>query len=657
MQLFDRNYTSLITQNSNVDESSLDLDEARSRSKKSTLSIDSKAWFEASNVRACVLPQLMPRSRSVAEDWRKISEPYQNLDCLDKYIDLHEDPHTYSILSDFYFKLEEIGADPDDFITVETSPIPGLICLGTGNGDFLLQLIRRYRPYKIIIIVTEWEDIISSFDTVDWTQLFEDYSSIGYDIRICRIKPDKTELLAQVTKFGIMCVDHSYIYTPESSNPELYELKQYLSGREMENLLLYQGYTVDEYNMIINTARFYTHQPKIYQSPESSQTKATLVVGSGPSLDASIDIVRQLQKSHTIICGGSNYRTLLSHGIDPDYLVLVERADEVYDSYNSIRNEYGDSNTRLVLSSTCNHRLVTLFDEVCLFFRPALSPLVLFGESDDQIVTHEGPQAVCAAISFALNLQPELCTLVGVDLGSSDSKRQRSAFATGYSPREWTDTVDGNLTDLVFTDRRLLDCRDMIEYRIASIRETQETRIINISDGVKLQGAEPMLPQDYTSNFKALITSANALSSTDSWWDSLSVADPKRTSKLIALRRPREKTLGLINRLRKILLDPTIPWFPTLVALFEDELNLIGVDPQAQLPIRLIKATIMKAVVSVSQQFIIMDKDGLDPQHRLEFGAYAKERILQQLDIFESEIFLLTDLLDSTLSLDTAFIQ
>ena len=105
--------------------------------------------------------------------------------------------------------------------------------------------------------------------------------------------------------------------------------------------------------MIINTSRFISFSPRQYIRPSSVVSSLVVVVGSGPSLDYSIDFIRQLSLTHTIVCGGSNYRTLLSHGITPDFLVLVERADEVYTSYKSIYDEFGRTSTKLVVSSTC----------------------------------------------------------------------------------------------------------------------------------------------------------------------------------------------------------------------------------------------------------------------------------------------------------------
>ena len=55
------------------------------------------------------------------------------------------------------------------------------------------------------------------------------------------------------------------------------------------------------------------------------------------------------------MCGGSNYRVLLSHGIEPDFLTLVERADDVYDTYKAIYEEFGQTKT-----SWSFHRLVMI---------------------------------------------------------------------------------------------------------------------------------------------------------------------------------------------------------------------------------------------------------------------------------------------------------
>ena len=591
----------------------------------------------------------MPGNDFTANVFRETSLPYKSVESIDDYIDYHDDPHVKALGSDFYFYLKENNVDPCDTSSLDTPPIPGIVCLGVGNGEFLNYMVKAYKPYCLIIILTCWEDLISSFEHVDWEALANYYNNSVFRLRIGKIKPTWTDMLGEVANFGILSMEHMFIYTPESTDSNLLELRPALIGREAQNLLLYQGYTVDEYNMILNTARFLAISPKIYNKPTEQIVKRAVVVGSGPSLDSSIDDLKVLSKTHAIICGGSNYRVLLKNGIQPDFLVLVERADNVFDTYKSIYDEFGKTTTKLVTSSTCFSRLSELFVDTCIFYRPALTPLAVFSESDREVISHEGPQAVCAAFSFAVDLQPDSVIMVGVDLGSSDENSKRASDAIGYSPRSWDDKVTGNLSDFAFTDRRLLDCRDMIATRIKSIETDLKDHIYNSSDGIFIDGTKPVTLSNYLKEENDDLSSANSL---DSWWSGLSKADIQRTKSILQLRQPRNTTLKLIRDLKDVLQDNTIPWFPTVVLKVDHLLNLNGKSRKEQIPIRIIKSTVMKAIVSTSQIFFFMNKSQSLLEKRVSFGSFAKQRIIELLDQLERETYLLFDYIDDMLEVN-----
>ena len=192
-----------------------------------------------------------------------------------------------------------------------------------------------------------------------------------------------------------------------------------------------------------------------------------------------------------------------------------------------------------------------------------------------------------------------------------------------------------------------MDCRDVIALRIKSSTDlTQPPLVFNISDGVLIDGAVPITKQDYI----AKSDSNSFCSTTDEWWDSLSNADISRMRTLVRSRRVRQETLNLINDLRSIFKNESIPWFPTLVHMVESRLDLSDKSPTLQVPIRIIKSTILKAILTISQRFHVLNKDHESRQARLKFGAYSKERLLELCNQLEQEAYLLFDSVDDLLS-------
>ena len=641
MNTFESNLETLC-ENSNINRDLLDLELAKKKALQSSLAKDASEWQSESNQKAICFPSYMG-TKAAIENWSKEYESFNKIDSITKYVDLHDDPHLKLMMSDYYQYLSSVGFDPESREYISSTPIQSLVCLGTGNGQFLASLINEYKPFNLVVIVTRWEDFISSFWCVDWNEINEFFAKPYRKIRVVRIKPDVTELLSNAAINGLLAMEGTFVYAPSSTEEELLSLKSSLVGREVHNLLLYQGYTVDEYNMIYNSARFFKKNPKIYYKPDAQLCKNIAVIGSGPSLDYSLDNLKELSKTHIIVCGGSNYRVLLSHGIEPDFLTLVERADDVYDTYKAIYEEFGQTKTKLVISSTCYDKLADLFVETCIFYRPALTPAVLYAESMNEVITHEGPQAVCAALSFAINFQPSNLVLVGVDLGTADTSKPRSEKAKGYSPRSLEETAEGNFQDIVYTDKMLLDCRDVLSSCIFTATTMGfKGSILNASNGLKISGANACELSEYKKLFDT-DNDAKQKDLLDHWWSSLAIGTVERMSAIMNLRKPRAGTLALIDDLREILKDPSLAWMPTLVHRIEHRLDLVGVPSRLQVPRRIIKSSILKAVNTTTQYLLRMNKNEETKQKQQPFIDFSKARILKLLDQFECEAYYLFD--------------
>ena len=297
-------------------------------------------------------------------------------------------------------------------------------------------MIEAFNPTHLTIIVSEWEDYISSFWYIDWIQLHEQFAAINGKLYIARVK-NEDELLAEVIHSSILLLDGTYCYKAPGLSNQLDEYSKILWSIRPDSIFTYLGYTVDEYNMVLNTVETLKKEPRILrQSPNSCLTKPFIVCGSGPSLDTSIKKLHELKSSHYIVCGGSNYKTLLDNNIEPDFLALVERSDETYSDYKKVFDIHGQTKTVLFMSSTCPSELVDLFVDTVVFYRPALTPLSIFSSNFNEVLSFEGPESVNTATAVALSLGATSIAFIGVDLGTNDVNKDRSSNATGASSKK-----------------------------------------------------------------------------------------------------------------------------------------------------------------------------------------------------------------------------
>ena len=193
-----------------------------------------------------------------------------------------------------------------------------------------------------------------------------------------------------------------------------------------------------------------------------------IVTGSGPSLDNSLDHIRQLCDTGSIlIAGGSSIKSLLKHNILPDILVLLERGSEVFDILSEICLDFPVlSKVTLIASSTTDPRLSSLFNDVVYFNRPLSSSLIF--NYDDQIAALPiaGPESANAALEVAGSLGFNNIMLFGLDFSTPDKLYTRSKDAYDHTPREYDVPQKGNKGRTVYSQDSLISARDSIEKAI-----------------------------------------------------------------------------------------------------------------------------------------------------------------------------------------------
>jgi hypothetical protein len=91
----------------------------------------------------------------------------------------------------------------------------------------------------------------------------------------------------------------------------------------------------DVYDTFLGAKHALMHGDKVMRKPRSSdyrnryKGKTALCIASGPSMNAYIEQIKAVQHEHVIICADSIFGCLLDHGIQPDFVTMVERNIEL----------------------------------------------------------------------------------------------------------------------------------------------------------------------------------------------------------------------------------------------------------------------------------------------------------------------------------------
>ena len=643
--LFERNLALLLQSNPRlVRGGDFDPEQAQRKRDESSSADEWQDWLAGNVQRLIKLPEFMPRSAEVAQRWGTDLQAASIMPgSISSYVDLHDDVHLRQAMLDLRDAIERVGADPVDDVSTVLKGIPLLLALGTGSGEVLAKMLQMADPFHLIVAVTNWDDFLSSCWFLDWSAIWQRYEQDPMR-RITLVRVHSAEELFNVAaKHSLLSLEHAYLYHSASAESELkgYAEKVF-KGQIIDNTIHYLGYTIDEYNMVYSSAITLKKQPKIFQAPSRPSGCRFVICGSGPSLDDNLDLIRELGSDHLIVAGGSNYRTLRKAGIDPHFLVLMERSFDTYDDYANCVRELGRSQTRLVMSSTCTAELIDLFDETAVFFRPALTPLAVFSDRPGEVLSFEGPESVNTAMALALAVGAASVACFGVDLGTRDLERGRSASAAGITNRRWDQQEAGNFSDTAYTNRAQLDVRLMLETAIRVFAE--QSKVYNCSDGLRIEGAEPLQPTAYLDMVRS--AEGSALASPElilQWWSSLPIYSPERLTASWRARRPRESTFRLARQLEQLFAGDT-PWFPTVLEHLHQLFDL-NVPLREQFPRRIMRSTISKCALAVTQQFHVMLKAPQEQQ--IAFGAEARQIMVDLVLRIEREIYSLCDVVEA----------
>ena len=158
-----------------------------------------------------LLPPIMPSSEKVADHYAELIEGLNLGAGIEQYIDVHmKDPHLFDPLLKMRQSIIAEGFDPNEI----ASEIKGLspyflVVLGTGDGRVMKSLIDQFKPHHLVIALSDWQDLATSFWTVDWQKLVDEQQSVrGGKISIARYD-DASDILTFLASECLTGVDHS----------------------------------------------------------------------------------------------------------------------------------------------------------------------------------------------------------------------------------------------------------------------------------------------------------------------------------------------------------------------------------------------------------------------------------------------------------------
>jgi hypothetical protein len=378
-----------------------------------------------------------------------------------------------------------------------------LIVYGIGLGFHLPALFEELDVRHIILTEEFPELLFHSLHLVDWAAMLEGAQERGQTVQFFfghdpQLLAERVHWSMRGRGFGLL--DGSYVFRHYAS---MVLDKAYGEFREKLPLLpISIGFVEDEWVMLrhCGTNILKNDFQLLDDRPRLEKNLPAFIVGSGPSLDQSIEAIKRLEGQAIVFSCGTGILPLLRNGIRPDFHCELENGYSSYDHLKRSADQYGLEGITLIASATVWPEMPDLFDKRVFYFRDSVSSTGLW--APDRIGLYgTAPTCTNLAIRAALLLCFRQLYLFGVDLGSRSTDKHHSHDAIYYRADDWGRgysqdamliEMPANFGGKAYTNSTLHWTRMMMAQGIEMF---STAKIYNCSDGVQIPGTLPKLPR------------------------------------------------------------------------------------------------------------------------------------------------------------------
>jgi hypothetical protein len=403
---------------------------------------------------------------------------------------------------------EDVGALPDK--------VPSIIMFGLGVGYQLEKLLDEHTVEKLFICEPNPDFFYASLFAIDWQVIFETVEKSETRIYL-NIGDDGTnlfrDLLSQFYAIGPYILNSTYFYQSyhnASLNSAISQL------REQLQVVISMGEYFDHaYYGIAHTKEGMRRKiPLLVANPANKlnyddKEVPIFIVGNGPSLDSSIEAIKEWQGQAIVVSCGTTLQALHRHGITPDFHAEIEQNRSTYDWAVLIGDLDYLKNITLISCNGIHPDTCDLYKDVLIAFKEGesstVSALNVLDRANFTTLLNSFPTVSNFAIDLFSTIGFTNVYLIGVDLGFVDVKHHHSK-SSGYYQDDGKETYDyaqsantslivpGNFRPRVNTKHEFKVSRQVIEQVTSSKPKGQE--FYNCSDGAKIQGSLPIKPDE-----------------------------------------------------------------------------------------------------------------------------------------------------------------
>ena len=215
--------------------------------------------------------------------------------------------------------------------------------------------------------------------------------------------------------------------------------------------------------------------------------KKIYLVAGGPSLDSSLNLLKNREKDSILLCVGTSAARLKSESIIPDFVIITDVSDNIC---AQVKGNLDEKKTTLLYMCSANAKAVDSFGgEKYAVFQNGYNLAEEYASINGYTLFSTGGSVSTTALDVCIRFGAKEVVCVGLDLAYTNNKSHAKGTVS------YSEIMSGSMTPMVKsvaghmipTANNLHAYHRWIENRI---RDEKGIRFINISDGAYIEGME-----------------------------------------------------------------------------------------------------------------------------------------------------------------------
>jgi len=394
-----------------------------------------------------------------------------------------------------------------DLENVEFQKIMKFVYIGIGLGYHIQEIEKKIESYTTLIVEPELEIFRLSLFTMDYSIFAK-----GNRTLVLSIGDDEAKREQDFTDFYSI---HSYMN---------YNIKHYTL---LKNLDYIKTHLIEfcennyagafPYNAVIEnvkrTVDFIRSKDRFLvvndiQEKNMFGSKEILLISAGPSLDDYIEIIQKYQDKYIIACVDVIVKKLEKFQIVPDVIFSIDPSPLCAEFLTTENPEYLKNSVIILLSQQHPDVMDILRERKLNYYVSQFTTI-----NKEIGCLGSVPNVGTFAFHVMAHLGGKKLYTIGNDAAFHQETGERYSSDSAYSQTEFLEIekskediiskedileVKGNLREIVKTNRSLISFRSNYDNVIENMKEYLKYEAYNLSDGVYINGLEPMTKDTFT---------------------------------------------------------------------------------------------------------------------------------------------------------------